>query len=160
MVVGTLSQNSPSSRLNRRRKRHQQRLIKSVITAIRTEIHRLHPIIHHRVHQARDVRRIDGRAVDDDGALAAIPARNRLDRRVVLVIGKAILELDHRVAVAEERGRAQGARVEDHGRHVRGHGRVRVGRGVVHVRVDRRAGRVVDVVEEDARDRDVGFRVA
>ena len=112
------------------------------------------------MHQAGDVGRLDRRAVDDDGALAAIPARNRLDRRVVLVVGKAIFELDHRVAVAEERGRAQGARVEDHGRHVRGHGRVRVGRGVVHVRVDRRAGRVVDVVEEDARDRDVGSRVA
>lgn len=88
--------------MNRRRQRRQQRLIKSIVTAIRAKIHRLDPIIRHRVHQARDVSRLDRRFVDDDGALVAIIARDRLDRRVVLIIGEAVFELDYRVAVAEE----------------------------------------------------------
>ena len=126
----------PSSRLNRRRQRRQQRLIKSIITAIRAKIHRLDPIRRHRMHQTRDISRLDRRFIDDDGALAAIPARDRLDRRVVLIIGESVLELDNRVAVAEELGRGQAARVEDDGRHVRGHGRVGVGGRIVHICVD------------------------
>ena len=56
------------------------------------------------MHQTLHVGRL-GCAVHDDGALAAIPGGNRRDRRVVLVVGKCVFELHHRIAVIEELGR-------------------------------------------------------
>ena len=145
--------------LHSRRKLRQKSRRERIITAIRAKVHRLDPIQRHRMHQTLHIgsRR---RTIHQYGALVPIRARNRRDRRVVLVAGERILKLDHRVAVAEELSRREGARVEDDGGHVRGHGGVGVRGCVVHVRVDGARGGVVDVVEEDACDGDVGFGVA
>ena len=151
-------------RLHSRRKLHQQRPVQGIITAIRREINGFHSIQRHGVNQTRHISSRD--TVHQNGALVSIRARDRVDRRLVLVARLSILKLDHRVAVAEEPCRRQAARIEDDRRDVRRHVGVRVGRGVLHVRADGgRAGGcggVVDVVEEYACDGyvGVGFGVA
>lgn len=102
--------------------------------------------------------------VHQDGTLVPIGAGDCRDRRVVCVFRQRIFELDHCVAVAEERCWCKTARVEDDGGDVRWHVCVGVGGSVVHVCGDGGGGMaysgIVDVVEEDARDGDVGLGVA
>ena len=99
-------------RLNSRRKLHQQSPIQSIIAAIRRKIHRLYTINRHRMYQNLHIS-IPSRIVRYYGTLISIRARNRIDRRDVVVICQCVLVLDHGVAVAEEPRWREAAGVEN-----------------------------------------------
>ena len=144
---------------NSLRQQLQDPPVQLLIAAIARGVHHANPLAGHLVHQALHIR-TRRQVVDDNGALAPQLGRGgqAVEGEGFLVGVEGALELDHGVAVAEELGRGDGARVEDDVGDV-----VVVGAGVVAqtlvVVVDGLGVGGGDVVEEDAMDGDVAVLV-
>ena len=83
-----------SSGRNRGYKCVQECRIDVVVTAVSGKIRRLDFVVRLRMHQTLD--RSIGRCVmNEDRRLRASTGRNRFDRRIILIVRVAILELDH-----------------------------------------------------------------
>ena len=92
-------------------------------------------------------------------SLRIIPLREAIDRHAILVALQRPFVLQHGVSILEQGRRSRSAGVENHGRDARWDLVVGVRAGFLVVAVYCARGGVVHVVEEDARDGDVGCGV-
>ncbi len=142
-------------RQNSRGKTRQQRPIDLVVAAVSSKIYSPNTIIFHRVHQTRHIRS-HRKIISYDSAFRSITTHDASDGSNILVFRVRIFELDHHFAILEQLPWRDSAGIEDHLRHCRRHRLVSVGCGALHVCVSGVGSGVVDVVEEDAADGDVG----